>query len=439
MRRNARWLFPVVLLCALGGTDRAWARNFHISGGIQYVAQGDKEKAKGLFEDARRLYGKAVAQLVEGIAEDQDDIEAWDYLGRAYAELDSTERAGWAFGSGIRLACAQDEKKKLCKRMQDNRTFYWGTYYQSALDTWKLADAAATPEAQKDSARAAAAKMRKAIQVYSEEPSSYCNLAAFLGKAEDYAEALEAVQQGLQVAAGDSCLIRRQEDITVALAVQAEERGDYDAAIAQNEKILAADPSDVTTAGRLGQLYFNKGQKLEKDGDAAGAKAAYASAAKNFGLLHQKNETDEDALYNYALALIQAEDYSAAAAAVQKGLLAKPTSLDLHSLMANAYTGLKLDDEATKHRLVSMVVKEGTKVSDPGAFATASAQKWGPKSNAASELQKMGPPEEVYTQTRGDYDVELWCWWSKSRTLTLVKGATVSDLSFSQVAAPKSN
>jgi tetratricopeptide (TPR) repeat protein len=436
MRRTIAWIVLGAVLAAASGAGEAWARNFHISGGIQYVVQGDKEKAKGLLDDARRIYGKAVVQLLQGIAEAPDDLEAWDYLGRAYAELDSTERAGWAFASGIALACPKSEEKKLCRRLEDNRKYYWNARYQAALETFKLAEAAASPEAQRNSALDAAAKMRQAIQIWPGEASSYCNLAAIYAKAEDYATAMQVTQEGLQAVPGDSCLVHRKNDLTIVLAERAAQSGEFDSAIAAYEKVLAADPGDAVTANRLGELYFQKGGKLSESGDAAGAKASYANAAKNFGIYYYENAKDENALYNYALAQVRAGEFQAAAKTVHTGLLAWPASTDLHGLMAEAYTGLGMTEEATKHRLVTLVVREGVKSENPEATADSSVQAWGAASDAARLLQKLGPPEEVRRQTRGEHDVELWAWWSKFHATTMVKGRTVSDLDFSQVASP---
>ena len=74
---NRRILGLAVLGLALGSSV-ALARNFHCAGGIQYVIQGTKEKDKGNLDDARRIFGKAVAQLTECTTEDPTDSESWE-------------------------------------------------------------------------------------------------------------------------------------------------------------------------------------------------------------------------------------------------------------------------------------------------------------------------------------------------------------------------
>ena len=92
----------LMALAASAGT--AAARNFHCAGGIQYVIQGTKEKDKGNNEDAKRIFGKAVAQLMVCTQEDPNDSESWSYLGWAYCELDSAAPAAYFPASAARSA-----------------------------------------------------------------------------------------------------------------------------------------------------------------------------------------------------------------------------------------------------------------------------------------------------------------------------------------------
>ena len=76
----------------------------------------------------KRIFGKAVKFLNLGIAESPKDVEAWDYLARAYAQLDSAEKCGWAFTQGIALAEAEPDLKKLLDQMVTNRKHYAAVY-----------------------------------------------------------------------------------------------------------------------------------------------------------------------------------------------------------------------------------------------------------------------------------------------------------------------
>lgn len=429
------------------------ARNYHISGGIQYVTQAGKEAEKQNYEDAARLYRKAIVQLTDGLEASPKDIEAWDYLGRAYGELDIADSAGWAFGTGIKKAEEKGDDK-LVERLQDNRQYYWANYFNAAIDTYRTAEDEEDPEAVKDSSMAAAVSMRKAIAMMREDPRAYCNIAVFLVRADKFNEALAAVNEGLVFTPQDSCLLGRLESLTLSMGEQAAESGDFAMAIETYQKLLADNPGDVANAQRLGELYFQQGGSLTTKAadatDEAARKeletkrdAAYGNAAKYFGQYFQANQGDLNGRYNYALALIRAGDFQEAVKILHGGLMQDPASIDFHTLMATAYSGLKNDDMATGHRLIAMVLEEGTVVEDPAAYAEASAKKWGAKTDAPKYLKELGPPEEVRTLVRGEYETETWFWWSKMRAVTMVKGRKVTDLDFAGVAmaeaAPSAN
>jgi tetratricopeptide (TPR) repeat protein len=426
----------------------ALARNFRIAGGIQYVVQGGKERVKKNEEDARRIYGKAVTQLTMGIAEDPGDIEAWDYLGLAYAELDSAEKCGWAFGRGVELARAKPEEKKLLQRLQDNREHYWVRYFNEAIRTYQKA-VEASPTGEPDSAAAmeAVVAMRQAAAVNPTNPKSFCNLGAFLANAKRYDEAIRTIDDGLKIAPQDSCLLGRREQLSVVAADKAAETGDWDKATAPFERMLAADPQDVGAALRLGEIYFKKGQALdeqaakladgpEKQAAMEQVRAAFSRSADGFGKYSELKPDDKDGRYNHAVALLRAEKYEDAGKVAIAGLHADPLSPEFHAALSSAYRGLKMVDPANGHTLMAKVLREGNKEADPAAAAKANAEKAGPASDAAKLLKELGPPAEIRTQMVGDFPVEGWFWPGAKRAVLMTKGRTVSDVSYAQLLTP---
>jgi tetratricopeptide (TPR) repeat protein len=426
----------------------ALARNFRIAGGIQYVVQGGKERAKGNEEDARRIYGKAVAQLNMGIAEDPGDIEAWDYLGVAYAELDSAEKCGWAFGEGIALARNKPEAKKLLQRLLDNREHYWVRYFNDAIRTYQKA-VEASPSGEPDSAATmeAVTAMRRAVAVNPTNPKSFCNLGAFLANARHYDEAIQTVENGLKFAPQDSCLLARKEQLSVVAAEKAAETGEWEKAAAPFERMLAADPQDAAAALRLGEIYFKQGQALdeqtakladgpEKQAAQEQVRAAFSRSADGFGKYSALKPDDKDGRFNHAVALLRAERFEDAGKVAIAGLAADPLSPEFHSALASAYRGLKLEDPANGHTLLAKVLREGTKEADPAAAAKASADKAGAAADAAKLLKELGPPDDFRTQQMGDFPVEAWFWTGPKRGVLMSKGRTVSDVSYAQLATP---
>jgi len=436
-----------VLLAAVA-VPRAEARNYHCAGGIQYVSQGQAEFAKGNIEDAHRIYGKAVAQLTQCLTEDPKDIEAWDYLGVAYAELDSAEQSGHAFSQGIALATeAGDEKKKLLERMKANQSHYWVSYFNAAIKVYQTAMASA-PSGQTPDPSAflpAVEAMRRAVAEDPANPKGYCNLAAFQANAGKADEAVATVEAGLKVAPGDSCLMERKTQVGVSMGEKALQTGDFAAAAAPYEKLLAANPKDEKSALRLGQLYFDQGTKLagqaEKETDAAkkqslaaDSKTAFEKSSKNFGLYHSLKPEDKDGLYNNTLAALEAGDGATAAKLAQEGLTADPTNPEYHGFLASAYTLLNVTSAAQAHKLVSTSLKDGQKQADPAGFAAKEAAALGPTSVVAKKLKEMGPPDDIRTMTMGDYPVETWIWTTKKQATLFSKGSLVTAADWNTVA-----
>ena len=116
-----------VALTALSLGGVAYARNPHCAGGIQYVAQGLRDKEKDP-ESWKRQMLKAVDQLNQCVSEDPADLEAIGYLGQAYAELDSAGPSGVAFDKAIAgLKAKGDKKAEIVTANRDH-------YYVAALN-----------------------------------------------------------------------------------------------------------------------------------------------------------------------------------------------------------------------------------------------------------------------------------------------------------------
>jgi hypothetical protein len=47
----------------------------------------------------------------------------------------------------------------------------------------------------------------------------------------------------------------------------------------------------------------------------------------------------------------------------------------------------------------------------------------------------MGPPEEIRTLVRGEYETETWFWWTKMRAVTMIKGYKVTELHYAAATA----
>ena len=119
-----------IMIAMTAGT--ALARNPHCSGGILYVTQGMRDKDKGDLESYSRQMNKAISELEQCVTEDATEYESFGYLGWAYAELDSTCKAGKAFDAAIKGLTAKGDKKKADWAI-GNRDHYWAVSFNDGV------------------------------------------------------------------------------------------------------------------------------------------------------------------------------------------------------------------------------------------------------------------------------------------------------------------
>ena len=437
---NHRSIFvSLALALALGlvWLTPADARDSNISGGIQYVIQGDKYKAQAkddpaYMKDAFRVYEKAVDRLTKGIAKDPGDVEAYDYLGRAYAELNRPAEAGQAFATGIEKATEKGDKEKLVKRMNDNRQHYWATYYTEAMESFNASQAIEDEAVQKDSILAASERMRHAIEMWPDQTTPRtatwrCSTSVPRTASRRWPSSKRVSRSHPRTRASPIA----SRNLVVNMGIAASNSGDYATAIAVFEGVLAENPEDYTTAQQLGELYFKQGQSVEGEAEK---QAAFEGAAKNFGIHYSGNLEDPNSAYNYALSLSLSGQYDKAAELVHDWLVKRPDDPDIHGLMANAYTGMGLKNEAVGHQLIARALREGEKDEDPAALAKATADEAGAKSEAAKYLAEWGAPDEIRTLTTGEVQTQTWFWWETKQVATLHKGRKVSEVNFAEVA-----
>ncbi len=446
-----KWTGPALALLALGlAVAPAQARDAMVAGGIQYVIQGIKEKEKvpPNLEDAQRLFGKAVVTLNKGIANDPKDDEAWDYLGRAYGELDSAEQSGRAYAEAMRRLAG---KPKLLKRAQDNRDFFFANYYNEGLKKYKEATTilpaedipnSTDPKATEAKAKLAQAEgeFRKALLLNPEKAIAYDNLAIMLALQGKFSEAGPVVEQGLANARpleGEEYerLTKRKDSMYNNAVVDDIKKGDYDAAIAKLDHILAKEPNDFGVLTRAAQTTFEKAQKLGEAKDEAGAKAMYAKAAGYFARASAAApdaENKHDMLFNAALADQQAGNAKAAATAAFSLVQENPQSLEYHRLLRSSYDKMGAKKKTDEQTWVILGLNEKADVvADIPGFTA----KVGKTSEPGKVLAEHGPPDQIRQFTNDDLKVDVWYWWAKKRAVAFTGGRQVGASNFGEFAA----
>ena len=424
------------------------ARDFRVAGGIQYVIQGTKEKEKGNLEDARRIFGKAVTNLREGVANDPKDDEAWIYLAQAYGELDSLEQAGTAYAEAIRRVQANP---KLLKRATDNRDYYFNNAYNRGIKAYKDATAilpaeqipsSTDPKAAEAKAKLAEAEreFRNALFVNPEKAIAYDNLAVMLALQGRLADAGPVVDEGLAKSMpkeGEEYarLQKRKDSMYTNSVAEDIKAGNEEAALAKLETILAKTPDDYGVLVTAAQTAFGKAQKLGEAKDEAGAKAMYLRAADWFrraATAAPDAQNKNDMQYNGAIASQQGGDSKAAATAAYALVQENPKSIDYHRLLRTGYDKMGAQKKADEQTWVILGMNEKAEVVADIPGFTAKVTK---TSEAGKALAEHGAPDEVRQFTNGDLKVDVWYWWTKKRAIAFTGGRQVGAANCGEFAA----
>ena len=447
MKRVGTALAAFVLAAACA--PRVEARDANIAGGIQYVIQAIKEKEKpgGSIEDANRMFGKAVMNLTKGIANDPKDSEAWDYLGRAYGELDSAAQTGHAFEEAIsRLA----DKPKILKRAEDNRDFFFAKYYNDGLAKYKEATGimkaedipnSTDPKAAEAKAKLALAEagFRKALLINKTKAVAYDNLAIMLALQGKFADAGPVVEAGLANAVpkdGEEYgrLTKRKDSLYNNRVVELLKANDYDGALTMLDGVLERSPNDFGALSQAAQTAFTKAQKLVEAKDEAGAKAMFGRAAGYFGraAAAAPDPTNKnDMLYNQAIASQQAADYKGAATIAYGLVQDNPKEISYHRLLRGGYDKMGAQKKADEQTWVILGMNESaTTVADIAGFVA----KVPKASEGGKLLVDLGPPDEIRQFTNGDLKVDVWYWWTKKRAVAFTSGHQVGAANFGEFA-----
>jgi len=434
-----RTAIGLALLAIAIGAGTAAARNFHCSGGIQYVIQGTKEKDKGNLEDAHRIFGKGVTQLRQCTSEDPNDSESWSYLGWALAEVDSAAEAGAAFDQAeTRLAA---EPKKLLIATQ-NRKSYWVNYYNEGLSKYKSADSivkvAELLNSNDPNAPAARAKLaeseisfRKAIALSPKELVAYNNLAIVEALQGKFPEANATIEKGLAIDPKNEDLLNRQKSMVVNAIKPKLDAGDYEGALGIMDQVLAGAPNDYDRLVQAAQVSYEYAEKLDKDKKDT-AKAMYGRSAGYYGkaaAAAADASAKKDMTYNQAIASQNAGDNLGSAKLVWSLVQDNPKDKALHSMLRGAYDRMgskkKADDEVW---VILGLNDTATPVTDiPGYIA-----KVVKTTDAGKTLTAQGTPEDVRQFKSGETQIDLWYYWNKKQVFAFAGGRQVGTANWGE-------
>lgn len=454
MKSRAIALGAAAALSALTLGSVAHARNPHCAGGIQYVAQGLRDKDKDP-ESYKRQMLKAVDQLSQCASEDPADLEAIGYLGWAYAELDSAAQAGAAFEKAITGMKAKGDKK--VSTVVDNREHYYVIALNEGINRINAAQQAWPEYAKEPATDADKALKQKARKSYEEarvyltraanykptDPMPIRNLGSIYAFTGDYANADATFQRGLQAAPGDSALTAWVKLVRQNHARRLTDEKKFDEALAFYGDLAKTDASNADLHLGLADTYFRRAQSKEgearkpdfkmaadeyvkasdlKGGDADmlfNSALAYQSAGdvagaeKQWRAFLKIKPDDTDAMSALASALADQKKYDEGVQLIVRALEIKPQDKTLHRQLGGVYAKAGNNGKSYEHMVVYLALEKGADKDKPTAPAG---------SAAATMLAKEGPPELTKVWDGDGEKYETLMYWKKKNAYTFKNG-----------------
>ncbi len=337
--------------------------------------------------------------------------------------IDMYTKAGAEFDSSL----VYDDGKKNQKFVRENRQHYWVDHYNQGLQF-------ATDGKYDRAAR----QLMIARLIDPNDSRAYTQGAVVLIKADRKTEAADLVQQGLTVDPQNEELNKLLQSIFVdaarKLIDQVRETESGAAATAKADSALDYLNMVQEKRGEDPNVYFDRGlANLELGsviarGDTGEvvspeAKARFVEAAKDFGkaaeMVPAEGENRDfhvNALFNRMQALLNAQEYDEALAAVRQYLALEPTDAVAWQSLAQVMVQ-RADQEGTVNALVVSKSLAGNKIEVDQAVANAQKEE-------KDAVAANGNPDAVYTfQEQGSGDqINTWFWFGKKLAMSFKLG-----------------
>ncbi|MCX5800081.1 MAG: tetratricopeptide repeat protein [Candidatus Eisenbacteria bacterium] len=409
-------------------------QNPHLSGGRLYLSQ--------------KIYPKAVRELELAVQEEPKNGLAHLELARAYAELDSTKKAGLHFDEA-----AQVEPKR--KKDSDiNRKHYAILHFNEGL---RLSQ-------QEQKFDEAAVEFEKAIDLDASDAGTYMNLGfayGQIGRREDahaaYEKAIVLYEKVIQLNAADpiayknlglayaqlgrhdeasamfekaAALAPTDEKVKKNLATVYIERGNdnfkkenYAEAIKSYEKALGLGSDSVNVMFQLGNCYF---QQAAAETSAATANALFEKSGSFYENVLRKSPDDIDAMTNLGMVEFRLDRMAEAIQLLRNVEERDPKAHEVHKILGGAYARTGEKEMAVTEIVFSKALdpNRGKRTSDLDSWLSPDGLKarYGDTSEVAKVIQERGVPQEVYVYEESGSLVETWFYWSQGKAMYFVNG-----------------
>lgn len=406
MRRHAFWVLLSSLLLSVVATS---CKNPNLSGGILHFDQKRFERAR--------------ETLLRAIAQEPGNAEAWLYLGKAYAELDSTQEARAALE---KAASFQGPKFPEAKSLSDNALeSYWSQRHNEGLAAAKAAQEAKqlakTQEAQKNF-REALNRFKRARVYQPQKEETPRNMGVCYFNLGEIDSGLVALKESQKLAPGDEKAAGILFDQYRFLGDQAAEKGsaanpdglrDAIKFYSEAEKIR---PKDSDLLFSIGVVYFQLAE-----GDTARKREHYDTAADYFVKTLEIKPDDQEALQNAATLYLELKQCDEGLAAARKLVDLDPHNYRYHDILGrlNGCVGQKSDQIAGL--VFSRSLRDGEVIPLDGF--NAHKESFDAQSDLLRRYREEGKPEEIRTfkDTNGR-EYETWFYWTRGKAYAFYDG-----------------
>ena len=409
-------------------------QNPHLSGGRLYLSQ--------------RIYPKAARELEMAVQQEPNNGLAHLELARAYAELDSTEKAGQEFDKAVQV----DPKRK--KDADINRKHYAILHFNEGLrfsqQEQKFNEAAVEFEKAIDldasdagtlmnlgyaygqlgkkqeslAAYDSASKLyENAVELKTTDPNVYKNLGlayAQLGRRE---EATAMFEKAASIAPTDEKAKRNLATVNLEQGNESFKQEKYAEAIKFYERALELGADSVNVMFQLGNCYF---QEATAETIAATAKPMFEKAGSLYENVLRMAPDDVDAMANLGMTKLALGLVNEATQLLSNAANKAPKVREFHKILVRAYAQTGEQEMAVTELVISKALdpNTGKRIGDLDTWLSPEGMKarYSDTSEMTKMIQDQGNPDELYVYEESGGLIETWFYWSKGFGLYFVNG-----------------
>jgi tetratricopeptide (TPR) repeat protein len=409
MRRAVSYLAISVVLLALtvGG-----CKNPLLSGGILHFDQGRFERAR--------------ETLIEAIEQEPENAEAHFWLGKTYAELDSTQLAREFLDKAAELGVAR--LPEMAADVDNALEHYWSANHNeglSAATAAQKAKAEGNTEEEQRNFRLALNKFKRARVYGPDKEETPRNMGAVYFNLGEVDSGLVALKESRRLAGpGDERAAGLLFDQYRFLGDQAAANRALPDAIRFYSEAEALRPDDADLLFSLGVVHYQLAEE-----DTANAETHMTGAVKYFEKTLEVNPDDQEALYNAASLHLELDGCDKGLAQARQLLDLDPRQGRYYDLVGRLSDCLGEKSERVAGLVFSRALRSGDVVPSEGFEEHRGT--YGPTSDLVRKHREEGAPEEVrvFTDaTGGEY--ATWFYWSRGKAFAFYNGEKKYETSF---------